>query len=113
MIEAMVAALILAFAAAALFETIGVGAHTDRASALRLRAMLVAESVLAGAGHAAPLAESVQEGRSTGLVWRLDTRSAALDGESDIDPVTFVTVSVRAEGDSRPLVTLHSLRVGA
>jgi hypothetical protein len=111
-IEALVAALIVAAMAGTLFETIAGNARAERAAAGQGRALLVARSRLAAAGIDTPLAAGITEGRDGDLAWRVAVEPYEGDGTSDVDPVSRVTVTVGAPGARAPLVTLSSLAIG-
>ncbi|WP_419827477.1 hypothetical protein [Sphingomonas sp.] len=111
-IEAMVAALIVAALAGTLFETVAANARTGRRVAEAERALLVARSRLAAAGVETPLATGIVEGRDGDLAWRVAVEPYEGDGASDVDPVSRVTVSVRDLRARVPLATLTSLRIG-
>lgn len=111
-IEAMVAALILAAMAGLLFQTMTSNAAASRALAERRRALLVAQSELAIASAQGILIPSVREGQQDGLLWRVSAAPYPLDGGSDVGAIGQVIVTVREPGGGGPLVSLRSLRVG-
>jgi membrane protein implicated in regulation of membrane protease activity len=110
-IEAMVAALIVAAVAGTLFETMAAHARADRLVAARRNALLVAQSQLAAAGVVSPLGEGTREGRAGDLIWRVSSEPYEDGDESDVDPVRRVTVTVRAANTRAPLATLSTLRI--
>lgn len=113
-VEAMIAALIIAGMAAALFATLHSNALAARAADERRRALLVAQSALAAAGAGNPLSPGIEEGMDGDLVWRRAVAPFSVpDGASRAGTVERVTVSVRRAGsESPPLIILPSLRFG-
>ena len=107
LIEALVASLIVAATVGTAFEVIGGGASRTVATDLRQRAMLVAESQLAGASLAVAFG-----GRSSGvdgdLAWTLDVSRA--EGFAP-EPLAMVTVRVAPARGGKALATLSTLRL--
>lgn len=110
-IEALVAALIVAAAAGALFGSLSQGARADRAAAAREQALLVARSALATA-TADPPAPGTREGHDGPLVWRVVVSGYPVDGADRIGPVELVTVTVHDGSGGGPLARLSTLRFG-
>ncbi|MGQ0658440.1 MAG: type IV pilus modification PilV family protein [Chromatiales bacterium] len=117
LIEVLVAFVILALALATLSSAFGNGLRGMRAAEQRLRAVTVAENLLAAAGRNAPLEPGVRSGATEGLQWLIDI-TPWLDPGSDATPaapgavlLTF-QVSARVAWGSAPAdaVALTTLR---
>jgi|GEM_PF-2447747 len=107
-IEALVAALIVAATVGAGFETIRGGAERVRGLDARARAMLVAQSQLAGVGAVVPVLPGVTRGVDGAFTWSVEVEHFEDAGSLDLNQVT-VRVS---DGDGRPpLATLSTLRL--
>lgn len=114
MIEAMVAAAIVALMLAALYRGIADSAHREVLLAQKRGALLIAQSELAAVGAVVPLSRGVSGGVDGGYIWRIDVEPyAASQGAGNAGTLWNVTVSVRAKGGSVNLVTLRSLALGA
>ncbi len=109
-IEAMIAAAIVAAMCAAAFEAVTATSRTSRALEARREAMLVAQSTLATVGVAIPVVPGATDGIAGSLTWRVDIVPTA-SGESAAGTLDRVTVTVRAANKRAPLATLSTLRL--
>ena len=118
LIEVLVAFAILAVALATLSSAFGTGLRGTRTAELRLRAVDLAENLLAEAGRAAPLKPGVQTGAADGLRWRLEVAPWQDNVAEHVPPAPGVALdalraSVTVGWGSRPgqSVNLHTLRI--
>lgn len=77
LLEALVAMAIVAIAFTALYRAVGQGTHAVSAVDDRVRAAIIAQSLLASATYAEDLA-AVQTGEAAGLRWRVELGPAAV-----------------------------------
>ncbi len=110
-IEALISLALLAGILAAVYQVSAVSAARHRAIEARRQALMVARSVLASVGSAAPLAAGMSQGANNGEVWRVETARCGAPGDSAAGLLYCVTVSVGEPGGPA-LVTLVSRRLG-
>lgn len=108
MIEALVAALIVAATVGVGFDTIRGGAARVRGLDERARAMLVAESQLAGVGSVVPASAGVTRGVDGAFTWSIEVGHFDDGGSLELNEVT---VRVSDGEGRRPLATLSTLRL--
>ena len=126
LLEVLVAFVILALVATALFRLFGGALNNAAAADDWSRALLVAESRLAAAASAVPLRETVDQGVEKGGVLRWQTKvepyatpdtSPELASASDTTPTRLyrVTSEVRFPSDTGKdrVVALYTLKLGA
>lgn len=110
-IEAMIAAAIVAAMCGAAFEAVQATSRTSRALEARREAMMVAQSTLATVGVEIPVVPGATDGISGSLQWRVDIQPADDGGgPSAAGSLDKVTVTVR--DDKAPLAVLRTLRLG-
>lgn len=113
LIEAMVAAAIVALMLGALYRSMADSAARDGSLALKRTALLIAQSELEAVGSAIPLAAGISGGVDGDYVWRVDVEPyATSQGAGSAGSLWNVTVSVRESRGSVSLVTLRSLALG-
>ena len=107
-IEALVASAILSLSLLTMLQAFHGTALRERTLADRRLAVLVAQSELAAVGSEIPPAPGTSNGTDGPYAWTVAIAPAAGD-----DQVTLldVRVSVRLDGSSRELASLHTLRV--
>ena len=109
-IEAVVALALLAAILGSVYQIGAASVARHRAVEASRDALMVARSVLATVGTAAPLAVGSSQGADDGQAWRIDTeRCGAADSATGL--LYCVTVSVGKPGEP-PLVSLLSRRLG-
>ena len=106
--EALVASLIVAATVGAGFSSVREGALRARGIDSRMRAMLVAESQLAGVGSVVPLAPGTTRGVDGGFAWSIEVGRADAVAASSL---ATVRVEVSAAAGGPPLATLSTLRL--
>ncbi|MGI4881477.1 MAG: hypothetical protein ACRYG4_28780 [Janthinobacterium lividum] len=110
-IEAMIAAAIVAAMLGVTFETIQTTSAHARAVDDRRRAMLVAQSALAEVGPVIPAEPGTTDGAAGDLGWRVAIDHWGDGAPSDAGRLGLVTVTVHDAG-GRSLAVLRSLRLG-
>lgn len=110
-IEAMIAAAVVAAMLGASFEAIQSTAGQSRKIEARREAMLVAQSALATVGTEIPVVPGATDGTTGALLWRVDIAPTEATAESSVGALDLVTVTVRSPGASAPLATLRTLRL--
>lgn len=111
LIEAMVAAAIVALMLGAMYRSIADDARGERMLAQKRAALLIAQSELDAAGTVAPLAAGVTAGIEDNFIWRMDMEPYA-SAQGSAGKLWQVTVSVRPRDGNVSLVTLHTLALG-
>ena len=110
-IEAMIAAAIVAAMLGAAFEAVQATSRNVRLAEARRDAMLVAQSTMALVGIAIPVVPGATGGGADALHWRVDiVRTEVPPGPAG--SVDLVTVTVMGPDASPPLARLRSLRLG-
>jgi hypothetical protein len=113
LIEAMVAAAIVALMLGAMYGSIGDTAMREKVVAQKRMALLIAQSELDAVGSILPLSPGATGGVDGAYTWRVDIQPySASQGAGTSGPLYEVTVSVRASGDNVSLATLRSLALG-
>jgi len=113
LIEAMVAAAIIALMLGAMYGSIGDTAMRERVVAQKRVALLIAQSEMDAVGSILPLAPGATGGVEGAYTWRVDIQPYSVSqGTGTAGPLFQVTVSVRANGENVSLVTLRSLALG-
>lgn len=110
-IEAMIAAAVVAAMLGASFEAIQSTAGQSRKIEARREAMLVAQSALATVGTEVPVVPGSTDGMSGALLWRVDITPTEASGDSSVGALDLVTVTVRTPEAPAPLATLRTLRL--
>ncbi|MCF4164787.1 type II secretion system GspH family protein [Zavarzinia compransoris] len=111
LIEVLVALAIVALGLGTLFAVVGDGSLRAREQGDRQAALVVAQSQIEAAGRAYPLGGAPVTGRAGPLVYRIESRPYGAKGQSLAGDLWFVTVSVRRDGVTTPLVVLGSIRL--
>ncbi len=113
LIEAMVAAAVVALMLGAMYRSISNGAMSDRAVTEKRMALLVAQSEMDAVGTALPISPGSTGGAEGPFVWRVDIQPyVASQGASNAGPLYEVAISVREKAGGTALVTLRSLALG-
>jgi len=112
LLDAMVAATIVATAAALLAGVAVDGFDRARAAESRRMALLVAESRLAAIGAETPLAPGRSAGRDGEVVWSVVVSPYRLSGgASAAGELMRVEVAAGRQGEAAPRVVLRSVRL--
>jgi hypothetical protein len=109
LVEALVASLILAAMLGVMVEAMRIIATQAHAVDARRRAMLVAQSQLAGAGVAGRLVPGVTHGVDGSLDWRMSVEPYA--AANAVGAVDRIAVEVRDRSSGQRLATLQTLRL--
>ena len=113
LIEAMVAAAIVALMLGALYRSIADSAMRENLLAQKRGAVLVAQSELDAVGSIVPLSPGVSGGVDGNYVWHVDVEPyAAGQGAGSAGNLWSVVVTVRSREGTVNLVTLKSLALG-
>ena len=112
LIEALIAAAIVAVMLGGLFTAMSSGAARHRMSESRRIALLIAQSELAAAGHDLALVPGRTAREEGGYVAEIDVAPYAGGmADSAAGPLVQVAVRVRAADDTRTLATLSTLKL--
>ena len=111
LIEAMVAAAIVALMLGAMYRSIADDARGERVLVQKRAALLIAQSELDAAGTVTPLAAGAIAGVEDNYVWRMDMEPYA-SAQGSAGKLWQVTVTVRPRDGSVSLVTLRTLALG-
>ncbi|MFZ0267903.1 hypothetical protein [Caulobacter sp.] len=113
LVEALVAAALVALILTAAFRVMADSAMRQRGIEDRRTALMVARSQLTAVGAALPATPGRIGGVDGDYVWSLKVEDCPEDGESAAGALRCATVSVRRTDGERPLVTLASRRLVA
>ena len=111
LVEAIIAALIVAAMMAVTFQTIANAAVVTRLVNERHGALLVAQSALASAESEGRFGERGNTGKTGHYIWQVTTSAYGRRSSSDAPPLRLLTAVVRDARTGQPLVTLRTLRL--
>jgi general secretion pathway protein I len=113
LVETLVAVGLVAVILGAMFQVIQSNTAQTRMIEDRTTALLIAQSQLAAAGIATPLANGRSAGVADGFVWRVDVRGYSDAGAgAAAGALRTVTVTVSRENAAdQPLATLTTLKL--
>jgi type II secretory pathway component PulK len=113
LIEAMVAAAIIALMLGTMYGSIGDTAMRERVVTQKRMALLIAQSEMDAVGSVLPLTPGATGGVDGAYAWRVDIQPYSVSQAAGTSgPLFQVTVSVRENGGNVALVTLKSLTLG-
>lgn len=113
LIEAMVAAAMVALMLGAMYSSIGDSTMRERVITQKRMALLIAQSEMDAVGSTLPLSPGATGGVNGPYTWRVSIEPyVASLGVSNAGPLYQVTVSVRASDGNAALVTLRTLALG-
>jgi hypothetical protein len=113
LVEAVVAAAVLAGVLGATFETVAAAQRRQAALDERRTALMIARSRLASVGAEIPVAPGELEGGQGGFTWRVRIEPSQAGDAPMSAPAELVTVSVAASHGGADLVVLKSLRLAS
>jgi hypothetical protein len=114
LIEAMVAAAMVALMLGAMYTSLGDTTKRETVVAQKRMALLIAQSEMDTVGSTLPVSPGAMAGVDGPFMWRVAIEPySASQGVSNAGPLYQVTVSVRASGSNVALVTLTSLALGS
>lgn len=115
LVEALIAAAIVAAMMGLLFQVIGETQTAERRMRQARVANMVAQSVLARVGTEIAVTSGVIDGEADGYAWRVAMEPIRREGAAALTatPVFDVTVAVSAASGGKPLLTLHTARLGS
>ena len=113
LIEAMVAAALVALMLGTMYQALGDSAANQNWIAQKRIALLVAQSEMDAIGPLIPLAPGTTSGTEGPYVWQINIGQYPAGGPSNAGPLLAVTVSVRARSGGPDLATLSTLALGS
>jgi len=112
LVEAVVAAAMIAAAATAMYQVLADGALRSRVVATKRAALLVAQSRLATVGREIPVTPGLVAGSDGPFVWSIRIGPYQTgQGRSSAGELFLVAVAVRPTGTASDTVELRSLRL--
>lgn len=110
LVEALVAAAIIALMFAVTLQVVAQQARMGRLISQRRMATMVAQSQLAALGADPTTSFGNSHGDTNGIPWRINIERY-LAGSPDGVRLDLVTISAGDDGSGRALVTLHTLKI--